>query len=111
MLIQFYMELFGPQPVGCPEPGNSNQYCTADIWPNDGDDTWNYDYDGDCHVGLDDLAQLLSNYGCTSGCTHEDGDVWPQNSDNAWQDGMDGDGRIDLADLAELLGQYGDDCN
>jgi hypothetical protein len=70
----------------CPNPGSSGDYCTADI------------LNADCLVNLADLAQLLGNYGITSGGTHEDGD-------------LDGDGDVDLADLAALLGQYGDDCN
>ncbi len=72
---------------GCPNPGDSGNYCTADI-----------DGSGDCVVGLGDLAQLLGNYGTTSGAEHDDGD-------------LDGDGDVDLSDLAALLGQYGDDCN
>ena len=55
------------------------------------------DLDGDGDVGLSDLAQLLSNYGETSGMTYEDGD-------------LDGDGDVDLADLAALLGVYGTTC-
>ena len=50
------------------------------------------DHDGD--VDLADLAQLLGNYGVTSGACFEDGD-------------QDYDGDVDLADLAELLGSYG----
>ena len=53
------------------------------------------DFDGD--VDLADLAQLLGNYGETSGMTYEDGD-------------LDGDGDVDLSDLAGLLGSYGDTC-
>ena len=88
---QFYFELFAPQ---CPNRGEAERYCQADI-------------DGafDCVVGLSDLAQLLSNYGCTTGCTLMMGDVNPY---DIW---FPGDGLIDLADLAELLSQYGDDCN
>ena len=52
------------------------------------------DLDGDGDVDLGDLAQLLSNYGMTSGATYEDGD-------------LDGDGDVDLADLAALLANYG----
>ncbi len=53
------------------------------------------DFDGD--VDLADLAQLLGNYGETSGMMYTDGD-------------LDGDGDVDLADLAELLGVYGTTC-
>jgi hypothetical protein len=53
------------------------------------------DFDGD--VDLSDLAQLLANYGTTSGATYEDGD-------------LDGDGDVDLSDLAELLAYYGQSC-
>jgi hypothetical protein len=53
------------------------------------------DFDGD--VDLADLAQLLGNYGETSGMTYADGD-------------LDGDGDVDLGDLAGLLGSYGDTC-
>ena len=75
---------------GCPQPGASGAYCHADIF---GDD---------CVVNLQDLAQLLGNYGMTSGATLEDGDVFPL---------LDGDGAVNLQDLAELLGEYGDNCN
>jgi hypothetical protein len=74
-------------PYDCPNPGNSGNYCTADI-----------DGSGDCVVDLLDLNKLLSNYGMTSGATHDDGD-------------LNGDGDVDLGDLVELLDQYGDDCN
>jgi hypothetical protein len=53
------------------------------------------DYDGD--IDLADLAQLLANYGTTSGATYQDGDI-------------DGDGDVDLSDLAALLAVYGTDC-
>jgi hypothetical protein len=53
------------------------------------------DHDGD--VDLGDLAQLLSNYGITSGAVYDDGD-------------LDGDGDVDLADLAALLSVYGVPC-
>jgi hypothetical protein len=52
------------------------------------------DLDGDDDTDLADLAQLLGNYGMTSGATFEDGD-------------LDGDEDVDLADLAALLGEYG----
>jgi hypothetical protein len=55
------------------------------------------DLDGDNDVDLSDLAQLLGNYGTTSGAQYEDGD-------------LDGDGDVDLSDLAELLGHYGETC-
>ena len=67
---------------GCPNPGVSGTFCTADI-----------DGSGDCLVQLNDLARLLSSYGVDAG-----GDI-------------DGDLDTDLADLAALLAQYGDDCN
>jgi hypothetical protein len=72
---------------GCPNPGASGNYCSADI-----------DGSGDCIVDLCDLTQLLSHYGCVGGCTHDQGD-------------LNGDGNVNLADLAALLGQYGDNCN
>jgi hypothetical protein len=75
---------------GCPNPGSSGNYCTADI-----------DGSADCLVNLADLAQLLGHYGMSSGATHDDGDIDPPG----------GDGDVDLGDLATLLGQYGDDCN
>jgi len=55
------------------------------------------DVDADGDIDLADLAQLLSNYGISSGATCEDGD-------------LDLDRDVDLADLAELLAHYGDDC-
>ena len=79
----------------CPNRGEHGKYCSADI---DGSD--------DCIVNLADLARLLSNYPCTSGCTHEMGDVSPHDPNCPA-----GDGLIGLADLAELLSQYGDNCN
>lgn len=104
------MELFDPQSVDCPQPGDSGNFCTADIWPNNGDGHWSHYLDGDCVVDLHDLATLLSNYGTTSDATHEDGDVWPENGDGIWHAHVDGDGRVELSDLSVLLGQYGDDC-
>jgi hypothetical protein len=88
---QMHQVLFTPP---CPNRGDSGRYCQADI-----------DGSADCVVGLADLAQLLSNYGLSSGATLSMGDVDPYGE---W---FSGDGDVDLADLAELLGQYGDDCN
>jgi hypothetical protein len=56
------------------------------------------DLDGDGDVDLADLAQLLANYGVTSGAGPDDGD-------------LDGDGDVDLADLAALLAVYGTPCS
>ena len=55
------------------------------------------DLDGDNDVDLGDLAQLLSNYGETSGMAYEDGD-------------LDEDGDVDLSDLSALLAVYGTEC-
>ena len=55
------------------------------------------DLDGDGDIDLSDLAQLLSNYGTTSGACYADGD-------------LDGDGDVDLDDLAALLAVYGTEC-
>jgi hypothetical protein len=55
------------------------------------------DLDGDLDIDLADLAQLLGNYGTSSGAAYEDGD-------------LDGDGDVDLADLAGLLAVYGTTC-
>ena len=90
-------------PTGCPSPGSDGDYCTADIYPNNGDGVWTYPaVDGDCVIDLFDLAELLGGYGITTGATREDGDVYPP---------LTGDGAVDLFDLAEMMGQYGDDCN
>ena len=55
------------------------------------------DTNGDGVVDLSDLAELLGNYGTTSGATFSEGD-------------FDGDGDVDLSDLAALLGVYGTHC-
>jgi hypothetical protein len=55
------------------------------------------DLDGDDDVDLTDLAQLLGNYGTTSGAVYTDGD-------------LDRDSDVDLTDLAALLGVYGATC-
>jgi hypothetical protein len=49
------------------------------------------DLDGDGDTDLNDLAFLLSDYGCTSGCAGD----------------LDGDDDTDLSDLALLLADYG----
>jgi hypothetical protein len=79
---QFYMVLYAPGGGGCPNPGASGNFCTADI-------------DGDCIVDLADLAALLANYNATGVGLAGD---------------YDGDNDVDLADLATLLGQYNDNC-
>ena len=55
------------------------------------------DLNGDGQRNLDDLAEMLSNYGITSGATPEQGD-------------MNGDGAVNLDDLAGLLAVYGQPC-
>ncbi|MFQ5807169.1 MAG: hypothetical protein ACE5I3_12040, partial [Phycisphaerae bacterium] len=55
------------------------------------------DLDGDDDIDLTDLAQLLGNYGTTSGAVYTDGD-------------LDREGDVDLADLAALLSVYGTSC-
>ena len=76
---QLYMDLFGAIPCGW--AGVFGSYCTADL-------------DGDCMIGLSDLAALLANYGSTGGAVGD----------------YDDDGNVDLSDLAFLLSQYGDNC-
>ncbi len=56
------------------------------------------DVDCDRDVDLSDLAQLLANYGTTTGTTYAQGD-------------LDDDGDVDLSDLALLLSNYGAVCN
>lgn len=55
------------------------------------------DLDGDCQVGLSDLATLLSHFGTPSGATYADGD-------------LDADGDVDLSDLTQLLANFGTTC-
>ena len=52
------------------------------------------DLTGDCHVGMEDLALVLSNFGAPVGS-------FPLGDVNA-------DGEVDLADLAILLGHWGE---
>ena len=112
---QFYMELFDsndPDYLGaCPTAGGSGGWCTADVFPSNGDGVWRYQTDGDCKIDLADLATLLANYGTYSSATHEQGDVDPYFGGRFWLDSRDGDHDVDLSDLAALLSQYGDDCN
>jgi hypothetical protein len=56
---------------------------------------------GDCCIGINDLAELLGNYGTTTGATYWDGDIYPVGT---------GDGAVNLQDLAELIGNYGNGC-
>jgi hypothetical protein len=62
-----------------------------------GDCTLPGDLDGNHHVELADLTQLLSNFGVLHGADPSDGDG-------------DGDGDVDLADLTLLLSHFGDAC-
>ena len=70
----------------------------VEIWAVDRSEPCFGDLDGDGDIDLADLAQLLSNYGMTSGAVYEDGD-------------LDEDGDVDLADLAALLAVYGTVCD
>ncbi len=70
---------------------NDPDQIDAIIWNGAGD------LDGDCEVGLADLAILLASYGAIGDATYYDGDL-NQNGD------------VDLADLAELLAVYGTTC-
>jgi DNA-binding beta-propeller fold protein YncE len=79
--------IMGTAVVGQPVPHGVDivQYgCTGDL-------------DADRDIDLTDLAQLLGNYGTTSGASYQDGD-------------LDNDGDVDLSDLAGLLGAYGGPC-
>jgi hypothetical protein len=88
--------------VGQPDAGavmTGGDYALAGgFWAGGAEEPFCYgDLDGDNDIDLADLAQLLSNYGTTSGAVYEDGD-------------LDGDGDVDLADLAGLLAVYGTSC-
>lgn len=72
---------------GCPNPGQTGNFCTADI-------------NGDCIVDISDLALLLSAFGSSPG----DGNYNP-GADVAPPIG------IDITDLALFLSQFGDNCN
>jgi hypothetical protein len=72
---------------GCPNPGQTGNFCTADI-------------NGDCIVDISDLALLLSAFGSVPG----DGNYNP-GADVAPPVG------IDITDLALFLSQFGDNCN
>jgi hypothetical protein len=88
--------------IGQPEPGvtmtGGDFELAGGFWTGATEEGFCFgDLDGDRDVDLADLAQLLANYGTTSGAAYEDGD-------------LDGDGDVDLADLAALLGVYGTTC-
>ncbi len=88
--------------IGQPDAGavmtGSGYELVGGFWPGGAEDEFCFgDLDGDGVIGLSDLAQLLSNYGTTSGAVYEDGD-------------LDADGDVDLADLAALLAVYGTTC-
>ena len=68
------------------EPPCAQQGCEADV-------------DGDCDVDLDDLSEVLSNFGQVfPGVSARLGDV-------------DANGDVDLTDLSIVLSQLGSDCN
>ena len=56
------------------------------------------DLDGDGDVDIQDLANLLANFGTTGGGLPEDGD-------------LNGDGQIAIDDLAIMLSQFGTNCS
>jgi hypothetical protein len=79
---------------GSNRPGG---FGNQDLWQVAVTPTCPGDLDCDGDVDLADLAQLLGNYGTTSGAEYEDGD-------------LDADGDVDLTDLAGLLAVYGTTC-
>ncbi|MBI5863478.1 MAG: hypothetical protein HZB38_02990 [Planctomycetes bacterium] len=56
------------------------------------------DLNGDCTISLQDLANLLANFGSSGSATVEQGD-------------LDGDADVDLQDLATLLSRFGAACS
>ena len=88
--------------IGQPDASNAmtggDFELSGGFWPGAAEDEFCFgDLDGDSDIDLADLAQLLANYGTTSGASYEDGD-------------LDGDGDVDLSDLAGLLAVYGTSC-
>lgn len=83
------------QPDSCDISDGSSQDLNANGIPDECECWGDLDLDND--VDLADLAQLLGNYGETTGMTYYDGD-------------LDGDTDVDLADVAELLSAYGTVC-
>jgi hypothetical protein len=75
--------------VGCPTPGASGNYCTADLT-------------GDCQVTVGDLGVLLGVFGSCPG----DPDYNQQAGELAPADPC-----VTVGDLGVLLGQFNDNCN
>jgi hypothetical protein len=98
---QIYMELFEPNwPPPCPYPGDSGNYCSADIEPGTGPGDPTY-----CVIDLKDLGVLLASYNL---CPGDPGYIAVA---NLIDPNTPPDGCVGLADLGVLLAQYGDDCN
>jgi predicted outer membrane repeat protein len=89
-----FAEGLGTADTGNPDP-NFPEFAIVDMGAYEYQCTG--DLDGDGGITLSDLAQLVGNYGMTSGATYEGGD-------------LDGDGDVDLTDLAEMIGLYGTVC-